>query len=316
MSAIKKTSALLSLLLLILALFCLSGCVHRDAILENNIKNALNAVIADDEAAFLPCFSEEALAVLPKDAFAELKGILSGAGSYALTQMEGKTVEEENAVWRIFSYRMDTDGHTYHVTGVRRDNASLLYSLTVSLQDAITYTGTLGHMENASALQWLLLFSTLPGLGFAVWMAVDAVRRPLKNKVLWILIILLGAVAFSFVSHQGIQMDTTWGLLLTPNHRIVYSNGLSSLNFILPLGALVYLVIRKKLPLSPVEAGEEPDEETTGEAGAEETSQTAEPSPAAEPAKPTDSVGQAEEEAPSAHNGHVDGVEDAELSKR
>ena len=97
-------------------------------------------------------------------------------------------------------------------------------------------------------LKGLTLLLTFASWGLMVWMTVDCIRRPMKKwqKVLWIISFYAYAgIALQWYAH-GFYVLFKVGLLL-PACGISCIGGLWKLQLLLPVGAMVYFFLRKRI---------------------------------------------------------------------
>jgi hypothetical protein len=85
-------------------------------------------------------------------------------------------------------------------------------------------------------------------MAFTVWMLVDAIRRKMTKKALWIILILL-SLSLSFTTGPNtVNNSFMVTLFLTPSsYQAVIPNETLTLTVVLPLGSLIYFFLRKKL---------------------------------------------------------------------
>jgi len=102
-------------------------------------------------------------------------------------------------------------------------------------------------------VQIVLLILSVLAIAFAVWMLVDCLRRKIKHKVLWCILILLN-ISFTVSVGESVGLQFMIGLLLQTS-TIVADPSLATVSakIVVPLGAIVYCVMRKKLALKPQE---------------------------------------------------------------
>ena len=119
----------------------------------------------------------------------------------------------------------------------------------------------------------VLIIFTLACFAFTIWMFVDCLKRRLKNKVLWAIITLCyigcslttGASVFKFY----FRFSLLAGLTNISADRAALA---ISVNVLLPIGALIYFLLRKRLTL-PEEKPAQPSSENSGEAAIPEATQ-------------------------------------------
>ena len=85
-------------------------------------------------------------------------------------------------------------------------------------------------------------------MAFAVCVFVDCCRHKMKKKWLWLLFIALGYLIFSVISTpEQFKIGVNAGVFLSYTSLIRYSTGGFVFRFMIPIGAIVYLICRKSL---------------------------------------------------------------------
>ena len=116
----------------------------------------------------------------------------------------------------------------------------------------------------------VLLLLSLASIAFIIWMIVDASKRKLKKKAWWIILILVSVWVEILLGVQ--DFDTSFGFGIFFNASKISTN--TAYRYVLmriyvPVGALIYFFLRKKLPLKPDANEAEPIAETTEESEAQ-----------------------------------------------
>ena len=96
----------------------------------------------------------------------------------------------------------------------------------------------------------LWVFSGL-AIAFTVWMLVDCLRRKMKYKVLWAIIIFFG-IAFTVTVGETSNLSFNMGLFFQTS-SIDADPALVSVvtKLVIPVGAILYLCLRKKFTINP-----------------------------------------------------------------
>lgn len=249
-------------ILLILSAFCLNSCGGDTTISAPEHEDLacafVDALSKNDIEAVAPLIDEEHFPRKDLDdvfnnarqsigAFSSYEN--KGISDYVRSEQNGKTVESA-------AFRFYTDGADFCVRITRIGNSEKICELTIgSIQ-----TGGVFSMEGANALQWLVLILGIATIGFTVFAFIDCARRKFKSKGTWCAIILLGVLRVGFTVNQaGFAPNAGFGLIISPSSLLTYSLGGYSLSLIIPVGAIVYLVMRKKLlrPQAPQDLDEE-----------------------------------------------------------
>lgn len=172
--------------------------------------------------------------------------------SYTLT-MIGVKINVVNGVTRYTAvYRMTAGEVQYDITvGTSSDMEGLYgFHITSAGSNDVRFTGTLTTMKGANAAQWVLLVVGLATYAFLIAVLVDCCRQKIKQKWLYILIIVLGSVAMLFtVQSSGVNFNINFLNILSYTALMIYQNPADAvqLRILLPVGAIVYLCLRKRL---------------------------------------------------------------------
>ena len=237
-------------ILLIFAAFCLNSCgggtpisapehealacAFVDALSKNDIEAV--APLIDEEH-----FSRENFETFFKNA-REYVGEFSsyenkGITDYANAEQNGKPTESA-------TFLFETDGADFYVGVARVGDVKKICGIAVNP----TQTGTITSMGGANVLQWLVLILGIATMGFTAFVFVDCVRRKFKSKGVWCAVILLGVLSLGFtVGKTGFMPTAGFGIIIFPSSLVTYSTGGYALSLVIPVGAIAYLVMRKKL---------------------------------------------------------------------
>ena len=237
-------------ILLIFAAFCLNSCgggtpisapehealacAFVDALSKNDIEAV--APLIDEEH-----FSRENFETFFKNA-REYVGEFSsyenkGITDYANAEQNGKPTESA-------TFLFETDGADFYVGVARVGGVEKICGIAVNP----TQTGTITSMGGANVLQWLVLILGIATMGFTAFVFVDCVRRKFKSKGVWCAVILLGVLSLGFtVGKTGFVPTAGFGIIVFPSSLVTYSTGGYALSLVIPVGAIAYLVMRKKL---------------------------------------------------------------------
>ncbi len=264
----KQLKKVMGLLIAAMMIVTLSGCAALMNALEDKdirfyTETMLDALIAEDVDAAYTAVSSISDRDSFEAAFGEMKRLIGDVESYELqllsikwnTRLEnGGKVKTADAV-----YRMTTDAATYVITVQTMslyEKLSAFYIIPYE-QTNYYYTGTIDTMQNASPLQWIVLLSNLLVIGLVVWATVDCFRHPVKLKALWVVIILLGFITLGVtMGSSEFRFNFDLGWLFKYSAYILYGGGLVDVHFMLPIGSLVYFVLRKPLMKKPLPAPE------------------------------------------------------------
>ena len=247
----KKIFKILSVLLIIFAVFSISSCqqndnlkekteVMLDALIENNFNEAFNLVSGittkDD---FHPIYSQ-------------IRDYISGVEEYELTQI-GVNARTQNGITIMrTTYLMTTNSKTYIVETQARSDIEGLYGFNI-LESQISgngvQCGTVTSMKGANTTQWIFLIIGFLEIAFVIAVFIDALRQKIDKKVVWLALILLGTAAITINSNaNGVSFNLSAIISLVNNTALIkYATGATSIRIMIPIAAIVYLIKRKQL---------------------------------------------------------------------
>lgn len=254
-----KKKSLAIVLLLSMIILSLSGCSQLLERFENEEVRAytegmLDAIIDKDfDTAY--SFVQD---VYSEDEFAqqynEMESLLCDVKSYELTLVgfnnnvnvtNGKKLATISA-----SYTMTENDKEYVVFVSTSSNYEKLSSFDVKLfEDTSLYTtGNINNMAQASLFQWIMILTNVVSLALMLFAVVDCSKHKINKKALWIIFIVLGLISFRFsFGPEMIKLNFYLGMITNYSAFIKYGNGSFVLRLMIPLGAIVYLIVRKRL---------------------------------------------------------------------
>ena len=200
-----------------------------------------------------------------------------------------KTYELEQIGWQINTVNGVTDRTTAYRVYLDNERTVLLRVMTregiegiagIHFSDITEFlASTEVFVPTVQLILWV--FSGLCVV-FTLWMLVDCLRRKMKYKVVWVLLILF-SLCLSFTVGETSNFSFNVGLFFQTS-TITADPGLVAVvtKLVIPVGAILYLCLRKKFTVDPSKPeGEDlTDPFAPAEAGA--TAQTETPAPAAE----------------------------------
>lgn len=253
-------------LLAVVMLFTLwlTGCkvTVNDAQIREKAVQMTDALLEGDQAAAYALVADIQSEADFQVVYGQLRDLLADVTTYELEQQGyHKSVRNGQTVVQA-EYRMETNADTY-ILSVQEDsliNGLSRYYITPEQYTAYVYNGTVDRMSGANVFQWIMLVIAAAELGYVIVMLVDCSRRKIKHKGLWIAAIILGALVIS-ISLQGGQFNLKFniGAILSHSAIVRYGNGLTLYRILIPIGAIAYNILRKKLSIPqemPCEATE------------------------------------------------------------
>ena len=257
-----KKRVLSVMIMAVLLVFLLCGCSSllekmEDADVRADTQQVVEALLANDtdsvDMLFSPIVSEDGY----KENLAEACALLPDTDVYTLTLLSTRitptgfspiTDERERIVSAVYELAA---ADTLYIVSVEQDthwDVFSYFSVTPYEQTDYYSYGDLTNMVGADTLQWALLLSNLLWIAFVVILLIDCCRHKTRWKVLWILLILFGMGLF-YLSRfpTSFNIGVNIGSFATYTALIRYGSGGSQLRLLFPIGAVVYLCLRKRL---------------------------------------------------------------------
>lgn len=258
---LKKTSLILLLCLCALLLF--SACQGAKPDLDQkqaDVAVLMDSVIANDKNAAVALMEHVPIASQAQlDAFwNELLRIYDGASTYKIKFVSWNTTysftDQSSLTTVVYQAKADT-------------KACAEFKLTYDGEDLLRGVNVTDVTERSSPViiivRVLLILGFAASLALCIWMTVDCVKRPIRFKVLWIILIWVSVIlqvsmiGTSFRFNFSFTVIPTWGSLLATASSFL-------LRIPVPVGALIYLAVRKKIkPKASKQSTEVPAEPTT-----------------------------------------------------
>ena len=258
---LKKTSLILLLCLCALVLF--SACQGAKPDLDQkqaDVAVLMDSVIANDKNAAIALMEHVPIASQAQlDAFwNELLRIYDGASTYKIKFISWNTTysftDQSSLTTVVYQAKADT-------------KACAEFKLTYDGEDLLRGVNVTDVTERSSPViiivRVLLILGFAASLALCIWMTVDCVKRPIRFKVLWIILIWVSVIlqvsmiGTSFRFNFFFTVIPTWGSLLATVSSFL-------LKIPVPVGALIYRAVRKKIkPKASKQSTEVPAEPTT-----------------------------------------------------
>lgn len=254
---------------LLLALL-LAGCGPREINIDDSAflpgtTALLDALLAGDYDSCRNLVTVQVEDDTLRDAVNQMNQLLEGVESYTLKPVAWDQTTHNGVTQSAVRYEMETEAGRYYVEVVLVDNVDGLAGFHITPIQQTTVTGTIGNMEGAGVVQWLMLLLGLAEFAFVIWTAVDCLRHRPKGWIGWMLLILFisGLISLSFAGGK-LSLRFNFGIYLYSTALLLDSAGAMLLRLYVPVGAIVYWFRRKKLQ---DKAGEtrEPIPETDGD---------------------------------------------------
>ena len=215
--------------------------------------------------------------------WATVQTVADGAETYEMKQIGWNLNRSNGVTTRTTAYQAELDnGRTVLLRVVTQDGIEGIAGIHFSdITDFLASTEA--FVPTVRVILWVV--SAL-AMAFTVWMLVDCLRRKMKYKVVWAILIFFG-LCFTFTVGETSNFSFNVGLFFQTS-SIEADPGLLAVvtKLVIPVGAILYLCLRKKFTIDP----KQPDEEVPADPFAQtetETETAAEadgdqPAPAAE----------------------------------
>ena len=180
--------------------------------------------------------------------WANIHSIAEGATAYDMEQI-GLNINLSNGLTtRVAAYQVYFDnGKTALFRIVTRDDIDGIAGLHFSdVTDFLRHTDTF-----VPAVKIVLLVISVLAFAFVIWMFVDCLRRKIKYKVIWAILILFG---FAFTITAGEQTGLNFALrFMIQRSTIAADPSIASviIKLVVPVGAILYICLRKKITVVP-----------------------------------------------------------------
>lgn len=273
----KKLFALILCLCLVLGL---GGCElpGEDPAVRESVELILEAIRTDDpEMAIHRIDPETSDASQFASSLQQIRSTFGSFEAYTLT-FQGFYIEVTNGnTVRRYTYQLKSEGSVYRITVTDSGENTLLTGFQIREIKGASgeiISGNLATLGKASTMQLLLLAVWLLEVAFMVWMATDCIRRKdLKHKWLWLLLLWFVTVEPSVsVGNGSFVTNYRLAIHLIPSltSLLKYASGTVRFQLMVPMGAILYFLLRKKLTEvpsanAPTEASPEESPEPPGE---------------------------------------------------
>lgn len=243
------------LLILVAALvLILTGCgefeIKDDPAVRSDADVFLDALVAGDaDAAYAAVYSGIDRTQFDTG-FSQMCAYVQDVEEYTLEPIYYNYSSSNGTVTIQLTYRMTTEQGSFIVTASRIEGYEGLAAVHIVPEEQTTlhHTGTLGNMEGAGAVQWAVLALGALTWVFVIWMFVDCSCKKIRKKALWLVLIALGALVLTLTMRGGsVNLRFNVGLYLQLSSLIRYGDGSSQLSLVVPVGAIVYCAMRKRL---------------------------------------------------------------------
>ncbi len=248
----KRTTLLVSLLLAALMLLTSCGGAIFDEL--------------DDSTADVFCrtFIDHIVHNEKEETYALVRELGSRAGFESMWETLRKSAEGASSVdihmTNFWFFTRDGVDYFKGQYFVEYDNGSCM-NLSLTFEEAkdiveIKYLDITEFITDArptaDTLSLILGIYSLLVLAFTVWMIVDCVRRRMLKKPLWIIVILLCFSLTVLTGGKTLDLSFMVGLCVQASRATInYDYPAIATRILLPVGAILYFFLRKRLTLPP-----------------------------------------------------------------
>ncbi len=249
----KILSLIICAFLLLSCLFSLISCTseEQNANAEAVASDVVMAMVEGDFNRAYKYFSNDISVSDFRDFFDKASLYFADIGEYTMTPV-GWQVNVNNGV--------STYTVTFRIAGERK--SVMLAATFLSESDAMTHLNivpaTTYFSDDIIPWQIILVLFSLLVIAFIVWMIVDCAKSSIKNKLIYVILILAGVhISCAF----GTSFDLSFKVILLEHISYIMTNGIAtSVNVSLPVGAVIYFFLRKRLKASAVSHSPDPVE--------------------------------------------------------
>ena len=244
----KRKIALCLCLILVLSL-TLGGCeIKEDSQKSRELCEAmLDNIIKNDYTSAYGMIQESASQEEFEPLWHKMRDVLKNSKSYELEQKSWhKNFSNGVTTVRVLFEVITDDGKICQMSIITSDGMEGLYDL--GFLDSTEFVQKTEFLNTVNV--FLYIFS-LVCFAFSIWMLIDCLKRRPKHKILWAILTLC---------YAGISVKTD-GLAFAYQFRIDILSGVTNIisdrtalaitvTVLLPIGAIVYFIMRKRLTLA------------------------------------------------------------------
>jgi hypothetical protein len=244
----KRNLIRLSAILLITVLIALGLCsctMGEDSAEAREIcEDYFDAVIDNDFAAAYDIFDEIADADSVKGMYNEDCKVLENSKNYKLKQVGWYTETDDGVTLRQVTFELVSDDDKTMYVLLVLDDEGLYRFYTM---DATEFIKDTVFVRVIGVIMTVISFALF---GVTIWMIVDVCKRKIKNKALWILLIIIGVWFEVSVGIEAGHFDFDFGLFFGIKTATAYTiNSVQAIGarISIPIGTIIYFFIRKSL---------------------------------------------------------------------
>ena len=180
--------------------------------------------------------------------------VAEGAETYTKLPVQRNATRSGGVTTITTSYQVNLDnGRTVLLRVVTQDGIEGIAGIHFSdITDFMASTETV-----VPVLQIIVLVFSLLCMAFTIWMFVDCLRRKMKYKHVWALLTVFG-IALNLTVGETFSFSFNIGLFVQMS-TVQVDPGLVAVvtKLVIPVGAILYLCLRKKFTIDPKQPEEE-----------------------------------------------------------
>lgn len=211
--------------------------------------------------------------------WATVQTVADGAKTYEIKQIGWNLNRSKGVTTRTTAHQAELDnGRTVLLRVVTQDGIEGIAGIHFSdITDFLASTEA--FVPTVRVILWVV--SAL-AVAFTVWMLVDCLRRKMKYKLVWAILIFF-CLCFTFTVGETSNFSFNVGLFFQTS-SIEADPGLLAVvtKLVIPVGAILYLCLRKKFTVEPSKPEGEDLPDPFAPAEADAAARTETPAPAAE----------------------------------
>lgn len=250
-------------LLLVICCLCLSSCTMlTDSVLsivadksaetgaDALARQFLDGLLEDDPQKSHAVFMDDVEMSQVLAVFPQMQAALPDASSYTLTPIHWSTNASDGVTMHAFQFQLTMEAETFIVETLQMSGVEGLYNLNITpyTPDEATASSASGQISAVEAAFQLIAIAAII---LVIWALVDCCRHKFKRRWIWGLLIFFGNVLSSFALMDGrMSFNFRIGIYFTSNYLSMAENGFA-MQWMLPVGALVYMLRRKHLIQPP-----------------------------------------------------------------
>lgn len=249
------------ILLVILAavmLLSLSGCQEQlqetfeSTGLQEPAQAMIDGLLREDYEGCMALLAPQLHGDFTQEVYLSLRDALAGVEEgYTLTPVYVNAKTSNGVTQTALRFELRSGDRLWQIQAVKTSDTQGLMGFSAAPDVQAEITGGFSTLTKADPVQWGFLIAAVLEMGFVLWMLIDCCRRKMENKWLWLALILMGNVILSLtLSEGGFHVNFNVGIFLTYTALLRDTVGGILVRLFLPVGTVVYAVMRKKLTAS------------------------------------------------------------------